>query len=159
MNDAGANDGDRPSVPDSRSAGRRRLLIPEASRLQGDLAALAPAERAELLSHHYKQQQVEELVTAESRAFRGCAWTGGIFSGGFAMVWIGEFLSHYFFHRHLFPSGIPNGLEASGGWLASAGALLVLFSGLPGIFRFFRWIGAMRARRRLGKILVPPAPR
>jgi hypothetical protein len=132
-------------------------VIPEASGLEGDLAAMPPAERAEFLSHHYKQQQLEELVTAESQAFRGCAWTGGIFSAGFSLVWIGEFLGQRRLHARLFPAGVPDWLEAISGLMALAGGLMVLFSGLPGILRLFRWIGAMRARRRLGRVVVMPA--
>lgn len=155
--DAGEGNREGPLSPNPETMGRRRLLIPEASGLQGDLAAMPPAQRAEILSHHYKQQQLEELVTAESQAFRGCAWTGGIFSVGFSMTAVGGLLSDYLLHGHLFPSGIPSWLEAIGRLMASVGGLLVMFSGLPGIVRLSRWIGAMRARRRLGRVMVMPA--
>ena len=130
-----------------------RLLFPEPSGQDGELAALSPAERAEFLSHHYKLQQVEELTTREAQAFQGCAWRGGFYCAGFTL----SAISSHLVGRFRLLSGAPDWVHGIVGLLGVIGALLCLGFLFPAILGFFRWVFAMRDRRRLGRVVVMPA--
>lgn len=150
-NDRDPEDPGSPTEPESK--GRRRLVIPAANEDARFIATLGPAERAEFLSHHYKLQQVEELATREARAFRGCAWRGGLYCAGFTMA-AG---SSHLVGRSRLLSGAPDWVHVLVGLLGVIGALLCLGFLFPAIFGFFRWVFAMRDRRRLGRVVVMPA--
>jgi hypothetical protein len=149
-NDADPEDQGSPMEPDSK--GRRRLLIPAATEDARFIATLGPAERAEFLSHHYKLQQVEQLADAEAQAFRGCAWRGGLYCAGFTLA-AGSSLVR----RSRLLSGVSDWVHEIVGWLGMIGALLCLGAFFPAILGFFRWVFAMRDRRRLGREMVMPA--
>lgn len=150
-NDADPEDQGSPLEPDSK--GRRRLLIPAATEDARFIATLGPAERAEFLSHHYKLQQVEQLVGAEAKAFRGCAWRGSFFCAGLSLAFATDYLLEH--------AGIVLAAPEWVQWilfvLGAAGSLLVFGFLVPAILGFLRWIVAMRDRRRLGRVMVMPA--
>ena len=129
----------------------RKMLMVTPSETEVFLAGLPLGKRAEFLSHHYKQQQLEELVTAESQAFRGCAWTGGLHAAGVSLGVVGSLVTSAGASSNLVWLGVI------GMVLSSLGGLLVLLFTIPAIYRFFKWIGRMRARRRLGTVQVLPA--
>ena len=149
-NDADPDDPGSPMEPDSKG---RRLVIPAATEDARFIATLGPAERAEFLSHHYKLQQVEELTTRETQAFQGCAWRGGLYCAGFTLA-AG---SSHLVGRSRLLWGAPDWVHGIVGLLGVIGALLCLGFLFPAIFGFFRWIFAMRDRRRLGRVVVMPA--
>jgi Flp pilus assembly protein TadB len=139
--------------PDGGPRKDLRLLFSEPSGQDRELAAMSPAERAEFLSHHYKLQQVEKLTTKEAQAFQGCAWTGGFYCAGFTLA-AG---SSHLIGRSRLLSGAPDWVHGIVGLLGVIGALLCLGFLFPAILGFFRWVFAMRDRRRLGRVMVMPA--
>ncbi len=152
-NDAGPEDRESPSIPEPGTKGRRGLMIPEATGEKHFIATLDPVERAKFLSHHYKLQQVEELTTRETQAFQGCAWRGGFYCAGFTLA-AGS--SHLVGRSRLF-SGAPDWVHGIVGLIGVVGVLLCIGFFSPAIIGFFRWVFAMRDRRRLGRVMVMPA--
>ena len=142
-----------PGNPDGGPRKDLRLLFSEPSGQDRELAAMSPAERAEFLSHHYKLQQVEELTTKEAQAFQGCAWRGGFYCAGFTLA-AG---SSYLVGRSRLLSGAPDWVHGMVGFLGVIGALLCIGFLFPAVLGFFRWVFAMRDRRRLGRVMVMPA--
>jgi hypothetical protein len=63
---------------------------------------------------------------------------------------------HSHVERSGFSSPLPEWLYALVWLIGVAGALLCVGFLVPAIFGFFRWVGAMRARRRLGRVMVVP---
>jgi hypothetical protein len=151
--DAGSEDREGPPTAGPESKGRRRLLVPDASENEHFIANLSPGERAEFLSHHHKLRQVEELTTRETQAFGGCAWLGGFCCGGFTVAAV----SSHLVSRSRLLSGTPGWVYDIVGWLGVIGALLCIGFFFPAIIGFFRWVFAMRDRRRLGRVMVMPA--
>jgi len=142
-----------PGNPDGEPQKDLRLVFSEPSAQDRELAAMSPAERAEFLSHHYKLQQVEELTTKEARAFQGCAWRAGFYCAGFTLA----VASRYLTGRSRLLSGAPDWAHRIVDLLGVIGALLCIGFLFPAVLGFFRWVFAMRDRRRLGRVMVMPA--